>query len=211
MTTVPPIRRQVRVQADRHRAFTVFTAGIERWWPLADLSVFGADARVSFDEGHIVEVSAQGERRVWGTVTRWDPGALLAFTWHPGQPAERASHVEVRFDPVGPTETMVTLEHRGWEVFDDPGAARTEYDRGWPGVLEAFSASAGGDGSRHEAPAEESGAAPAGGEATWVALFHRPGPAAPQQGSIFGDPRFMDHAAFLSRCTKLVTWSRRAR
>ena len=43
--------------------------------------------------------------------------------------------------------------------------------------------------------------APGAGEAgeTWVALMHRPGPAAPQDGSLAGDPRFGQHFAFLTR------------
>ena len=34
---------------------------------------------------------------------------------------------------------------------------------------------------------------------TWVALLHRPGPAAPRAGSLFEDPRFGQHVAFLNR------------
>jgi uncharacterized protein YciI len=34
---------------------------------------------------------------------------------------------------------------------------------------------------------------------TWVALMHRPGPKAPTAGSLFEDPRFAEHAEFLSR------------
>jgi uncharacterized protein YciI len=34
---------------------------------------------------------------------------------------------------------------------------------------------------------------------TWVALLHRPGPAAPRTGSLFEDPRFGQHVAFLNR------------
>jgi uncharacterized protein YciI len=38
---------------------------------------------------------------------------------------------------------------------------------------------------------------------TWVALVHRPGPAAPRDGTVFEDPRFAAHVAFL-------TWMREA-
>ena len=34
---------------------------------------------------------------------------------------------------------------------------------------------------------------------TWVVLLHRPGPAAPRDGSVFKDPRFAEHIAFLAR------------
>ena len=74
---------------------------------------------------------------MWGTVTRWEPPTAVAFTWHPGQPAERASHVEVTF-AAADGQTLVTLEHAGWEVFADPAAARAEYDQGWPVVLDRY-------------------------------------------------------------------------
>jgi uncharacterized protein YciI len=32
-----------------------------------------------------------------------------------------------------------------------------------------------------------------------VALLHRPGPAAPPGAALFGDPRFAEHVAFLTR------------
>ena len=35
-------------------------------------------------------------------------------------------------------------------------------------------------------------------DVTWVALLHTPGPQAPADGSLFDDPRFRDHVAFLS-------------
>jgi hypothetical protein len=34
---------------------------------------------------------------------------------------------------------------------------------------------------------------------TWVALLHRPGPAAPHGEAVFDDPRFAEHVAFLTR------------
>jgi uncharacterized protein YciI len=34
---------------------------------------------------------------------------------------------------------------------------------------------------------------------TWVALLHRPGPDAPPDGTVFDDPRFAEHIAFLRR------------
>ena len=34
---------------------------------------------------------------------------------------------------------------------------------------------------------------------TWVALMHRPGPAAPSTGALFDDPRFAEHFSFLNR------------
>ena len=98
----------------------------------------------------------------------------MAFTWHPGQPAERASQVAVTFAAVpGPTaagQTLVRLEHTGWDAFADPAAARAEYDHGWPLVLDRYREHVCAGGEDHVGD-------------TWVALLHRPGPAAPGTGS----------------------------
>jgi uncharacterized protein YciI len=184
-STVPPIRREVLVDAGPGVAFEVFTRRIGLWWPIADKSVFGAGGTVAFAGGQIIEQSADGQRVVWGTVTRWEPPAGVAFTWHPGYGPERASHVEVTFAAAGP-QTLVTVMHTGWDVFADPAAARAEYDHGWPVVLDHYRQRAGKHGN-------------AGIGETWVALLHRPGPTAPQEGPIIEDPRFADHFAFLTR------------
>ena len=66
MSTVPPIRREVLVDAGPEAAFDVFTAGLGRWWPIAELSVHGAGGTVAFTDGRIVERSAAGQQAVWG-------------------------------------------------------------------------------------------------------------------------------------------------
>lgn len=137
MSNLAPVRREILVKADPMTAFEVFTAHIGSWWPLAELSVFGGDAAVSFTDGEIVEQSPGGERTSWGSVTRWEPGAAVAFTWHPGRANELTTNVEVTFAAAG-DETLVTLVHSGWEVFADPAAAREEYQGGWAMVLDRY-------------------------------------------------------------------------
>jgi uncharacterized protein YciI len=185
VSTVPPIRREILVDADPATAFEAFTAHIGRWWPLAELSVYGTGASVEFSGGQIIERSPGGQSAVWGTVTRWEPAAAVAFTWHPGGTPERASHVEITFAPAG-SQTLVTLMHAGWDAFADPAAARAEYEQGWPMVLGRYRDHADQHGQRD------------GGD-TWVALMHRPGPAAPPGEALFDDPRFAEHVAFLTR------------
>jgi uncharacterized protein YciI len=188
VSTVPPIRREILVDADPAVAFAVFTAGIGQWWPVEEHSVHGKGGAVAFEDGRLVECWADGEAAVWGTVTRWEPPAAVAFTWHPGRPAERASYVAVTFGAEG-SQTLVRLEHTGWDAFDDPAAARAEYDHGWPIVLGRY--------QEHVADGNEAGETRVA--ETWVALLHRPGPAAPVNGSLFSDPRFGQHVAFLNR------------
>jgi uncharacterized protein YndB with AHSA1/START domain len=136
--SLPPIRRQVVVPAPPDRAFDVFTRAIGTWWPVDRHSVHGAGARPAFRDGRLIETGPGGEEVDWGTVLTWDPPHRLRLTWHPGYGAERASEVEVSFTAAAGGQTVVTLTHRGWEKFPDPGAARNSYDEGWPVVLAAY-------------------------------------------------------------------------
>jgi uncharacterized protein YndB with AHSA1/START domain/uncharacterized protein YciI len=188
MSGIPPIHRELLVDAGPEMAFEVFTARIGAWWPLAGFSVHGEGATVSFTDGRLVERSPAGDEAVWGTVTSWDPPQLVAFTWHPGSPPDRASSVMVSFAAAG-DQTLVTLEHSGWETLADPAAARAEYEHGWPEVLE-----------RYREGASRAGASPADGDGmTWVALVHRRGPDVPEDQSVYTDPRFGQHIEFLNR------------
>ena len=217
---VPPIRREILVNADPATAFAVFTERIGQWWPLEDLSVYGPGGTVGFADGQIVEQSASGDAAVWGTVYLWEPAAALAFSWHPGGPPDQATHVEVTFAQAD-AQTLVTLTHTGWERFSDPAGARAEYELGWPVVLGTYrdhvahheqdenspAADSPAGGSRAEG--SPAGGSPAGGGSinggpaeageTWVALLHRPGPDAPAGAALFADPRFAEHVAFLTR------------
>jgi uncharacterized protein YciI len=183
MTSLPPIRREVLVKAEPDKAFEVFTARIGDWWPLGTHSVHGEGGSVAFEDGVLVERSAAGERSVWGTVTRWEPPSAVSFTWHPGNPGSRATDVTVSFTAAG-EQTLVTLEHRGWEVYEDPAAAREEYNTGWPFVLRCLA---------NEINGQQ--------EDTWVALLHTPGPAAPAE-RLMEAPLFGEHVAFLTRMLK---------
>jgi uncharacterized protein YndB with AHSA1/START domain len=141
---VPPLRREVLVDAGRDLAFAVFTDRIGAWWPLGDHSVHGEGASVRFvDPGvgaRIVESKAGAEDAVWGTVTRWEPPELVAFTWHPGMGPHSASQVSVTFEETD-GKTLVTLEHTGWESFGERAAeARANYEGGWAVVLGAYAA-----------------------------------------------------------------------
>ncbi len=130
------VRHQVVVGTDSARAFDVFTA-IGTWWPLAARSVLGTEATVGFVDGQLVEQAVEGRAAVWGSVIHWTRGGSVALTWHPGRPPERAGRLEVTFATDG-AQTLVTLEHSGWDGYDDPARARDDYYRGWPVMLGLF-------------------------------------------------------------------------
>jgi uncharacterized protein YciI len=176
VSTVRPVRRQVVVGAPPERAFVLFTERIGEWWPMAEHSVFGVEGTVAFEGRELVERA--GDRvAVWGEVLAWEPPGVLELTWHPGRTAEIPTRVRVTFEP-DDERTVVTLEHDGWERLAEPGAARDEYEEGWPHVL-----------ARYAALLED----------RWFALLHRPGPSLPDGASIFVQPEFAEHLAFLGR------------
>jgi uncharacterized protein YndB with AHSA1/START domain/uncharacterized protein YciI len=189
--TLSPLHREVVVDVTAERAFSRFTEGIGQWWPLGDHGVFGATATVAFEgDGRLVERSPDGSSNCWGEVLSWDPPSRLSFTWHPGNPAV-VSKVTVTFSE-SDGRTLVVLEHDGWEAYADPTAARDEYGRGWPGALELYAAHAAAHARNDSADTEP-------GEATWVALLHQPGPDTPSDPSLYGQPGFAEHVAFLRR------------
>jgi Activator of Hsp90 ATPase homolog 1-like protein len=139
--------KTVTVPARPDRAFTVFVDEIGTWWPLGGFSVGGASSTVAFERdaagraARLVETLADGTTTAWGSVTRWDPPRAVAFTWHPGERAESATHVEVTFTAEG-DGTLVRLAHGGWSARTDGTAARERYDTGWEVVLAPLAAAA---------------------------------------------------------------------
>lgn len=134
-----PLRKSVRVARPPAEVFSIFTAGIGRWWPLASHSLSrsravscGIEPRVG---GDVYELRDDGERYVWGSVLVWEPPARLVLRWHPGREPETAQEVELRFRAEG-GGTVVELEHRGWASLGDKAReVREGYDQGWEVVL----------------------------------------------------------------------------
>jgi uncharacterized protein YciI/uncharacterized protein YndB with AHSA1/START domain len=183
-----PIRRQIVVSGDPYLAYGLFLDDIGAWWPLGSHSVFGAGGSVSVRKGRLVEVGPDGQEAVWGTLLETDPPRRFRLTWHPGRGPERATEIEVRFAGVGDGQTLVTLEHSGWERLADPVPAREDYGHGWPVVLDSYVSGA-----------LARGQAPWGSEAVWFALLHSPGPALGPEEQIFTHPDFGQHLTFLAR------------
>jgi uncharacterized protein YciI len=179
--SLPPICHEVTVAADPAQAFTVFSEDISAWWPMDRMSVLGGASLVSFEANRLVEANVDGEEAVWAEAQSSEPGESLRLSWHAG--TDTVSTVAVSFRAVA-GGAQVALEHSDWETFSDPDGARAQYDQAWPIVLAAYAAQF---------------SAPVGPQDTWVALMHVPGPAAPTDSSVFADPRFAEHMAFLER------------
>lgn len=75
------------------------------------------------------------------TVVAFEPERYLVFTWNapphiPTVRAGRKTRVEVRFEPVAPDRTRVTLAHTGWGVGADWDETFIYFERAWDVVLE---------------------------------------------------------------------------
>jgi len=134
-----PVRKSITVRCTPERAFSVFTTGLARWWPLATHSLSQARATgCGIDPlvgGQVYEVGDDGERISWGWVLEWEPPRRFVLAWHPGGTPEQAQEVELRFTAV-PDGTKVDLEHRQWEKLGElAAAAREGYNAGWESVF----------------------------------------------------------------------------
>jgi uncharacterized protein YndB with AHSA1/START domain len=135
-----PVIKIVTVRANQSRAFNRFTSEMAGWWPLASHSTAGGNAETVVMEnrvgGRIVERIRGGGEAVWGTITAWDPPRRVTFTWHPGDPPEKATNVDVRFVAIDAARTRVELEHVGFERLGAMAKkARRGYPIGWAYVL----------------------------------------------------------------------------
>ena len=82
-----PITLSFEVGCSADHAFSVWTSGIDTWWP-RDHTVSGETDLVVLQSGvggRIYERTFDGEEHDWGEVTVWDPPARLAYRWHIGR------------------------------------------------------------------------------------------------------------------------------
>lgn len=141
-TETAAIRKSLTVGRPVDEAFRVFTERIGTWWPLKAFSIGQDRAETAVMEsgegGRLYERSVDGEESDWGHVLTWEPPHRVRFTFHPGEPPELATEVEIRFESAG-DGTRVELEHVGWERLGDRGPKmRSSYDAGWSSVLGVY-------------------------------------------------------------------------
>jgi uncharacterized protein YndB with AHSA1/START domain len=144
----------VMVDAPLERAFSVFTDGIDSWWPRehtigdAALKEMVLEPRAG---GRAYGIGVDGSESDWGRVLEFERPNRIVVSWdinlawtHELDHA-RASEFEVRFIPDGPDRTRVELEHRhlerhgdGWESMRDAVGS----PNGWQGGLDLFAGAA---------------------------------------------------------------------
>jgi hypothetical protein len=146
-TKIDPVAKTLEINVGPDSAFELFVNRMGDWWPLSSHSVGGDDAtdvRITTEVGGTIrEVTSAGIEHTWGTITTYDQGSRIQFTWHPGAPEAEATNVDVRFDKTK-DGTRVTLIHSGWEVRgEDAQRIRDNYESGWDVVLAPYAGSTG--------------------------------------------------------------------
>jgi uncharacterized protein YndB with AHSA1/START domain len=147
---VAPVRKSVSVDASVERAFEVFTAGFDSWWPRthhigqAPMTRGIIEGRTG---GRCYTEHVDGSTCDWGQVTAWEPPRRLVLSWRIhgdwtcAPDPSQASEVEVRFTPQAGGMTRVDLEHRHLERHGAGAAAmRNAVDspNGWTGLLQMY-------------------------------------------------------------------------
>jgi uncharacterized protein YndB with AHSA1/START domain len=148
---IAPVRKSIRVKASPARAFEVFTAGLERWWPL-DHGIGPAPRKAAVMEahlgGHWYELAENGARTDVAKIIVWEPPRRFVMSWDINSQWKPdttvSSEVEVRFVADGADATRVELEHRKFELMGAEGGEkmRKDVEGGWPSLLERFKAEA---------------------------------------------------------------------
>jgi uncharacterized protein YndB with AHSA1/START domain len=135
-----PIVKVIEIGAPCELVFQMFVANFGDWWPRARFSRTRGSApeRVILEAhagGAIYEVSGDGSKLPWGTVTAIVQNQRILMDWHLGRPISTV--VDVTFETIAVDRTRVRLEHRGWERLEAAGASveRQGYAAGWDLIL----------------------------------------------------------------------------
>src|SRR5690242_21174091 len=114
MTTVTdatqiPVRKSIVVDASPQRAFDVFTAGYDTWWPRTH-HIGKSPMKKAILEGRVggrcYTQQEDGTDCDWGQITAWEPPKRFVMAWQitPAWGYEpdlaKATEVEVTFTPV---------------------------------------------------------------------------------------------------------------
>ncbi len=145
------VRKSITVEVSQERAFDVFTAGFDKWWPRthhigeAEMAEGILECR---EGGRFYERGVDGSECEWGRVLVFERPDRVVVSWHiqgdwkyDPDPA-KASEYETRFIPQGENRTLVEFEHRNLERHGDTAASIAESvgneGGGWGGLLKLF-------------------------------------------------------------------------
>ena len=151
---VEPVRKSIRVRADPARAFRVFTAEMDSWWPRT-YHIGNSPMKKVNVEGHpggrVYTDQENGTICQWGTVLAWEPPVRFVMAWQVSPEwtfeadLSRCSEVEVRFTATQDGDTLVELEHRAFIKHQGACAQMRQMvdsEGGWGSLLHLFAEAA---------------------------------------------------------------------
>jgi hypothetical protein len=142
------VQRTIVVDVDQQRAFTVFTEGINTWWP-REHHIGEAPLDEVFIEpkegGRWYSTHEDGSETKSGHVVSWEPPGRVVLAWQIGadwkyDPA-LVTEVEVTFIAETPDRTRVELEHRNLDRFGEAAEQMRDVfssEGGWNGMMELY-------------------------------------------------------------------------
>jgi uncharacterized protein YndB with AHSA1/START domain len=152
VSSIAPITKQLVVQASQERAFSVFTSGIDRWWPRQHHIGTSPLKRAVLEPrpgGRWYAESEDGSECDTGKVLIWDPPRRLVLAWQITADWQFdptfVTEVEITFTAQGPKQTLVQFEHRNLERFGANAAEQAKQmgaQGGWPATIENFARAA---------------------------------------------------------------------
>jgi uncharacterized protein YciI/uncharacterized protein YndB with AHSA1/START domain len=145
---VPPVRKELIVNAAPERAFRIFTDSMDRWWPREHHIGQSPMKKIIVEPGvggRWYSISEDGSECDIGKVLAWEPPRRLVLGWQitaewKFDPAF-VTEVELGFTAEGPKSTRVAFEHRNLERYAEAAIAlRKQLDDpgGWNGGLERY-------------------------------------------------------------------------
>jgi uncharacterized protein YndB with AHSA1/START domain len=150
--SVAAVKKQLLVNASAERAFEVFTAGIDRWWPREHHIGKSPLKRAVLEEkagGRWYSVCEDGSECEIGKVLSWEPPHRLLLAWQITAAwvfdPQFVTEVEVTFSPLGPKQTRVEMEHRDLERYGEAAVElRKAIDSpgGWGKIMAEFAKAA---------------------------------------------------------------------
>jgi uncharacterized protein YndB with AHSA1/START domain len=152
--TTDAVTHSVLVPLSPEDAFELFTTRFGDWWPKDSHHISDAPAAEALLEpregGRWFERAEDGSECDWGYVRELDAPERILLAWHltpdwKFDPSpSKATEVEVTFTAED-GQTRVTLEHRGFDIHGEGGAAMRESvssEGGWPSLLELYRSAA---------------------------------------------------------------------
>ena len=117
-TETDAIRKTVTVPLPVEKAFNLFTAGIDTWWPFESHSIGGdktESAVFDVDAKRLYEREADGSEHDWADIVAWEPPNRFLLNWRVN-PTRPETELEVRFAADGDAAMAQDLLDHGAEA-----------------------------------------------------------------------------------------------